>query len=86
MKDFVTSSALTRLLANVFVFVVLLGAVFVLIYQIIHDNPISPICYSVVSAGLTYAIMLLGVHTGAQLPGVIVKSPGNIVTPEEENI
>jgi ABC-type Co2+ transport system permease subunit len=84
MKDFVTSSALTRLLANVFVFVVLVAAVGVLSYQIINNQQVNPICYSVVSGGLTYAVAMLSVHAGAQLPGVVVTQPRAITESVEE--
>lgn len=68
MKEFVTSSALTRLLANVFIFLCLIVCLFIGAWEIIATQPINPICYTVVSTGMAYALMLLGVHAGAQLP------------------
>ncbi len=64
MKDFVTSSALTRLLANIFIFLCLLVCLFIGAYQIVAGQQVSPICYMVVSTGMAYSLMLLGIHTG----------------------
>lgn len=64
MKDFVVSSALTRLLANIFIFLCLTTCLFVGAYQVIAGQQISPICYTVISMGMSYSLMLLGVHTG----------------------
>lgn len=68
MKDFVVSSALTRLLANVFIFMCLLISLFIAAWEIIASQPINPLCYTVVSTGLAYSLMLLGVHTGISMP------------------
>lgn len=74
MKDFVVSSALTRLLANIFIFVCLLVALFVCAYQVLNSQQISPICYIIVSTGMSYSLMLLGMHTGiATIPVEEVK-------------
>lgn len=75
MKDFVVSSALTRLLANIFIFLCLITCLFVGAYQVVAGQPISPICYTVISMGMSYSLMLLGVHTGiATIPVEEVKA------------
>jgi hypothetical protein len=68
MKDFVTSSALTRLLANVFMFIILLGAVLIGGYEVINNQPLNPIVTSIASGGIAYACTLLGVHVGIMIP------------------
>jgi len=68
MKDFIVSSALTRLLANLFIFLCLVIALFIAAWEIIASQPINPLVYSVVSTGLAYSLMLLGVHTGIAMP------------------
>lgn len=68
MKDFVVSSALTRLLANVFIFLCLIVALFIAAWEIIASQSINPLAYTVISTGLAYSLMLLGVHTGISMP------------------
>lgn len=68
MKDFVVSSALTRLLANVFIFLSLVVCLFIAAWQIMMSMPINPLVYTVISTGMAYSLMLLGVHTGIAMP------------------
>lgn len=68
MKDFVVSSALTRLLANVFIFLCLIVCLFIGAWQIVTVQTINPIVYTVISTGMAYSLMLLGVHTGIAMP------------------
>lgn len=68
MKDFVVSSALTRLLANVFIFLCLIVCLFVGAFQVVEGQTINPIVYTVISTGMAYSLMLLGVHTGIAMP------------------
>lgn len=68
MKDFVVSSALTRLLANVFIFLSLVVCLFIGAWEIIASQPINPLVYTVISTGMAYSLMLLGVHTGIAMP------------------
>lgn len=68
VKDFVVSSALTRLLANIFIFLCLVVCLFIAAYQIITVQTINPIVYTVISTGMAYSLMLLGVHTGIAMP------------------
>ena len=68
MKDFVVSSALTRLLANIFIFLCLVVCLFVGAYQVVEGQAINPIVYTVISTGMAYSLMLLGVHTGIAMP------------------
>lgn len=64
MKDFVTSSALTRLLANVFIFISLIVCLAIGAWEILNNEPINPLVYTVVSTGLAYSATVLGVHIG----------------------
>lgn len=68
MKDFVVSSALTRLLANVFIFLCLVVCLFIGALEIVRGQAINPIVYTVISTGMAYSLMLLGVHTGIAMP------------------
>lgn len=68
MKDFITSSALTRLLANLFMFIILVGAVLIGGYEVINNQPLNPIVVSISSGGIAYACTLLGVHVGIMIP------------------
>lgn len=68
MKDFVVSSALTRLLANIFIFLCLVVCLFIGAYEIVMGEPINPLVYTIVSTGMAYSLMLLGVHTGIAMP------------------
>lgn len=79
MKDFVVSSALTRLLANVFIFMCLLICLFIGAFEIVEGQPINPLVYTVVSTGLAYSLMLLGVHTGISMPQEITTNTGTNV-------
>lgn len=65
MKDFVTSSALTRLLANIFIFLVVVASLVIACIEILQNQPIQPIVYIVVSSALTYATTIIGVHIPA---------------------
>lgn len=67
MTNFVTSSALTRLLANVFAFLVITAALAVFIIQTINNQPVNPLCYTVLSTAVGYVCSLLSVHTGSVL-------------------
>lgn len=64
MKDFVNSSALTKLLANVFVFVVLIASVGIAVYDALTTQIINPYVSTLIGGGLTYAVGLLGFHVG----------------------
>lgn len=64
MKDFVNSSALTKLLANVFVFVVLIASVGIAVYDALTIQTINPYVSTLIGGGLTYAVGLLGFHVG----------------------
>jgi hypothetical protein len=68
MKDFVTSSALTRLLANLFMFIILTGAVLIGGYEVMNNQPLNPLVLTIASSGITYACTLLGVHVGIMIP------------------
>lgn len=64
MSDFVNSSALTKLLANLFIFLVLTCALGIAAYDTIYHFPIDPYITTLIGGGLTYAVGLIGVHIG----------------------
>lgn len=64
MKDFINSSALTKLLANIFVFLVLVMALGIAAYDTLTGNPVNPYVATLIGGGLTYAVNLLGMHIG----------------------
>lgn len=77
MTQFVQSSALTRLLANIFIFLVLVTAVFIAAWKVLNNQQIDPLCYTAIAGGMSYAINMLGVHAGVhvaekQIPPVLV--------------
>lgn len=69
MTNFITSSALTRLLANLFVFVALVAALFVAMVEVLKNEAINPIVYTLLSSGLVYGVSILSVHIGVVATG-----------------
>lgn len=67
MKDFIDSSALTRLLANVFMFAILLACIFAAVVEVLRGEQINPLVYTLLSLGATYSVTLLGAHVGGVL-------------------
>lgn len=64
MKDFINSSALTKLLANIFVFCTLICALGIAVYDTIVNMPVNPYVATLIGGGLTYAVGILGMHIG----------------------
>lgn len=64
MSNFVQSSALTKLLANVFVFLVMIVALAMAGYDTLNNLAINPYVSTLIGGGLTYAIGILGMHVG----------------------
>ncbi len=64
MIEFINSSALTKLLANVFVFCVLTCALAIASYDTINNIAVNPYVATLIGGGLTYAINVLGMHIG----------------------
>ena len=64
MSSFVNSSALTKLLANVFVFLVLIAAIGIAVFDTLTGQPINPYVSTLIGGGLTYAVGVLGMHIG----------------------
>ncbi len=64
MKDFVNSSALTKLLANAFIFMVLLTSLAIAGYDTLMNLPINAYSTALIGGGLTYAVGILGMHVG----------------------
>ena len=65
MTDFVNSSALTKLLANVFIFAVLSAMLAIGIFDTLNHIPIPDYITTAVGAALGYGLTLLGVHVGS---------------------
>jgi hypothetical protein len=64
MTNFINSSALTKLLANLFIFVVLVAAVGIAMYDTINNLAVSSYITGLIGGGMTYAVGILGVHIG----------------------
>ncbi len=63
----IAQSLLTRLLANIFVFLVLITALVVSAYDILTGQPINQLAYNVLFLGAGYALHLLGINQGVTL-------------------
>jgi hypothetical protein len=72
MQQFITSSAMTRLLANIFIFLVLVASLIVAAIEVMQGQPINPLIYATLSMGMVYAATILGMHSG-----VIAGGSGN---------
>ena len=69
MQQFVTSSAMTRLLANIFIFLVLVASLLVAAIEVMANQPINPLIYATLSMGMVYAATILGMHSGVIASG-----------------
>jgi hypothetical protein len=74
-KNAMTASTLTRFLANIFVFLVLLAALAVAIWDLVNGRDIPLVVQGVLTTGLGYALHVLGVNHGVTLEPI--KSPQN---------
>ena len=63
-------STLTRFLANIFIFAVLMTALAAAGYQLLTNEPINPVLTSVLATGLGYALHMLGLNQGVTLEPV----------------
>jgi hypothetical protein len=63
----VSQSLLTRFLANIFLFVLLIAAVTVVGYEILIGQQVNQLAYNLVFVGIGYAIHLLGINQGVTL-------------------
>lgn len=63
----VSQSLLTRLLANIFAFCVLMAALGLAVYDIVSGQALSPILTTVLGTGIGYALHLLGLNQGVTL-------------------
>ncbi len=64
MMNFINSSALTKLLANVFVFLVMIAALAIAGYDTLKNLAINPYVSALIGSGLMYAGTILGFHVG----------------------
>ena len=70
LTNAVTQSVLTRLLANIFAFLVLVSALGIAVYQFLTTGTTSPIIGTILGYGLGYAIHVLGINQGVTLEPV----------------
>lgn len=63
-------SILTRFLANVFIFCVLMTALVAAGYELVTKQPIDPILTSVLATGIGYGLHMLGLNQGVTLEPV----------------
>ncbi len=63
----VSQSLLTRFLANIFAFCVLMAALGLAVYDIVTGQALSPILTTVLGTGIGYALHLLGLNQGVTL-------------------
>ena len=64
MSNFVNSSALTKLLANIFVFLVMIVALSIAGFDTLKNLPLNPYVSGIIGSGLMYAGTILGFHVG----------------------
>ena len=65
MMNFVT---LTRVFALVFLFLVALGSAALVGSEIIAGKSLDPYALAIVSSGISYSLILLGIHLGNNNP------------------
>ncbi len=64
MQGFINSSALTKLLANTFIFAVMIAALVIAVYNVLNNQPINANASLLIEGGLVYAASMLGFHVG----------------------
>lgn len=67
LSNAVTASILTRLLANIFAFAVLMAALTITVYQIVTNQQVNSVCWTVLGAGIGYTLHMLGLNQGVTL-------------------
>lgn len=90
----VSQSLMTRLLANIFAFLLLLAALAVVVYDILTGQLINQLAYNILFMGAGYALHLLGVNQGVTLTPVsntatMLATPDiqpHVVAPVDEQI
>lgn len=53
---------LTKLLALIFVFCVLMAALSIVVYDVLSSIPVNPVASAILSAGIGYAMHLLNIQ------------------------
>jgi len=64
LTGFVSDGTLARVLAMLFLFLFMVGTAGVAGYEIVMNEPINPYVLTLLGAGLSTALTLLGVHLG----------------------
>lgn len=67
LQEMVQNSTLTRLFANIFLLVLVLGASFLAGYEIFTGMPVSQWLIAVLATALGSSIKILGISTGATI-------------------
>lgn len=75
LSNAVTASILTRLLANIFAFLVLCAALLVATWELISSQPINPFVATILGTGIGYVLHLLGLNQGVTLEPSRIKPP-----------
>ena len=74
---------MTRLLANIFIFLVLVASLIVAAIEVMASQPINPLIYATLSMGMVYAATILGMHSGVVASGLtpLDASPDPVIAP-----
>ena len=57
-------NTLTRLFALIFLFLIALGSACIIGIEIFSHMPLDPYALAIVSSGVSYSLILLGIHLG----------------------
>lgn len=76
-------SILTRFLANIFIFCVLMVSLVAAAYQLVTHQPIDPILTSILATGIGYGLHMLGLNQGVTLEPV-TQTPAKGATSAKE--
>lgn len=55
---------MTRLFALIFLFLIAMGSASLIGFDIVAGKPLDPYALAIVSSGISYSLILLGIHLG----------------------
>lgn len=86
MQAAINQSTLTRLLANVFLFAVLMTALSIAAFELLNNLPINPVISTVVGTGIGIAAHAAGINQGAVLSPTVSMAvePTNILATADQ--
>lgn len=76
----VTQSVMTRFLANIFLFLLVISALGIAGYEIILNQPVNTIILSLLSIGAGNALAILGINHGSTLTPTSLTTPATPIT------